>query len=172
MARRRCAILLARATAGHFEVVFLPKFGHPLGVCPRVLILLLQRCDLLEIRRTVWTDQLCQLGEVVLEARGANDLEQSGWLGAGVPEGVCDAPRLDDVGARFRRELLIADADADRTLPDVGLLVLVGVHVRRRERAWCDGVLDDRQQPTGLLAEHFEDHATSRKTDLVTLFRF
>ncbi len=66
------------------------------------------------------------------------------------------AARLAHVGPRRRSELLLADADANLSFEDVGVLILVGVDVRRCQRTWGDRVLDDREQcPAGSVSRGF-----------------
>jgi hypothetical protein len=68
-----------------------------------------------------------RLREVLLEPGGGDDLQSPRRLFSRVPEGVRDAPQLEDEISRTGYADLVPDLDADLTLEHVGVLVLVGV---------------------------------------------
>ncbi len=72
-------------------------------------------------------EQLRHLREVAFKARRRNNLQRSCRHVCRVPEGVRNAPRLEDEISRLGCANLVSDLDSDLSLQHVGVLVLVQV---------------------------------------------
>jgi len=66
---------------------------------------------------------------------------------------------LENVRAGASLEFTVADADADHTVDDVRVLVLLGMHVGRHENSRLDRMLDHREEVAGLLTPELEVHS-------------
>jgi hypothetical protein len=100
------------------------------------------------------------LREVLLEACGGDDLQRPRRLVSRVPEGVGDAPGLDDQVAGGGDADLLPDLDADLAFEHVGVLVFAFVRVHRGgEDARCFRVLDEREPASALIPPDHEPHA-------------
>ena len=76
---------------------------------------------------------LGEFGEVRLETRRGDHLQEPRRAGAGVPERVHQPAGLDQVATRARGDLVVTDPRTDRPLQDVGILVLVPVDMGQHE---------------------------------------
>jgi hypothetical protein len=111
--------------AQHLEAVLALELGHPLGVHEVMVVFACEfGAPLGELLRRAGLGELAQLGEEPPEPRGPDDLEQVRRLGTGVPEGVRDAARLEDVAARSSYVVPVADPYPDLSAQNVGQLVL------------------------------------------------
>ena len=77
-------------------------------------------------------------------------------MGSSVPVGVRYAAGLDQVGARWGVEGVVADADPDFALDHVGDLIGGVMDVRWDQHAGWVGVLHDRERASGLLGRDLE----------------
>src|SRR5829696_6260956 len=103
---------------------------------------------------------LSRLLEEVLESSGGDDLQYAARPVAGVPEGVPLVAGLEDEGALFRDDDLVAELRAQTALQDVAVLVLVRVAMKwGGERSWGYWMFHQREPSTRLLAPDHEPDA-------------
>jgi hypothetical protein len=80
--------------------------------------------------RAVLLEQVGHLGEMALEPRRSDDLDEPGRRWPSVPERVRDSARLDHVAPGARLENSVTHPNPERALEHVRQFVLVGVDVR------------------------------------------
>jgi hypothetical protein len=100
--------------------------------------------------------QLGDLDEVVLETGRADELQQPSWLVRWVPEGVRDTAGLVDIALSPSLRDLVAHADADAALENIGELVLHRVRVGQNKPPTLDWVLDNGEAAAGQVAPDLE----------------